>query len=358
MAIIKFCNKKCVTSKGLKNTIQYVLDDKKTEDKYCYGFSVGVGVDKTFNDMMMLKKAFNKLDKRQCVHFVVSFYDVFDKDKAIEIGMKLAQYYTNDYQVLMALHTNTEHLHLHYILNTVNITIGKKYRQNSKELAEFKRYANKTFNEYNIKPIEKAEFFNETEGEYHTKKRGETPWKDIVRADIKNALKCTTNRLDFIQKMHNLGYIVKWTSERKSITFTTPHGKNIRDNKLGYSKEKFEQIFKNNEIYERQTSFTSFLKDVLPDKGNFIDFPTGIIPPEVDQLSKNEQIRVLGEFWNSIKSQQVKAISQNEDEAERQKEQQAFDNLMDWVYDAYYQIERQINIEKPETRDDEWDMDM
>lgn len=314
--------------------------------------------------MVMLKKAFNKLDKRQCVHFVVSFDDVSDKDKAFEVGMRLAQYYTNDYQVLMALHTNTEHLHLHHVINTVNITTGKKYRQNPKELDEFKKYANVVFNEYNIKPIEKIEF-SETEGEYHAKKRGEIPWKDIVRADIKNALNGTTTKMDFIQKMHCIGYEVKWTAERKNITFITPQGKKVRDNKLGFSKEKFEQIFKQNHFNAIKTqkvkSFTNVIKSILPTAPDIINMPIDVMPPEVDHLTPIEQLIALTEFYNRLNSVQSGISRHNEDEEKRIENQQALDNILDILDETIAELKyqtQQSEEENPHNFDEDWDMEL
>ena len=47
--------------------------------------------------------------------------------------------------------------------------------------------------------------------------------------------------------MENEGYEVKWTAERKSITYTTPNGMKCRDNKLHeekYLKENMENEFR------------------------------------------------------------------------------------------------------------------
>ena len=56
---------------------------------------------------------------------------------------------------------------------------------------------------------------------------------------------------EFINYMENNGYQVKWTDSRKYITYTTPEGKNVRDNKLHnekYLKENMEQYFADKQL--------------------------------------------------------------------------------------------------------------
>ena len=80
--------------------------------------------------------------------------------------------------------------------------------------------------------------------EYRAAERGES-WKMQLIVTIEDAMAIARLREHFIRLMEAEGYEVKWTRDRKSITYTMPDGKRCRDNKL--HEEKF---LKENMEYE------------------------------------------------------------------------------------------------------------
>ena len=72
---------------------------------------------------------------------------------------------------------------------------------------------------------------------------------------IEEAMKYARTKEHFIDLMEAEGYEVKWTDERKNITYTTPDGRKCRDSKLHeekFLKENMEYEFRiRNEITER-----------------------------------------------------------------------------------------------------------
>ncbi len=72
--------------------------------------------------------------------------------------------------------------------------------------------------------------------------KGES-WKFKLMADICAAMNRSGNKQDFIFEMERCSYQVKWTDERKYITFTCPNRMKCRDIKLHddkYLKENLE----------------------------------------------------------------------------------------------------------------------
>lgn len=360
MAVCVFFKRKNTTAHSLKSIINYILDDEKTTEDLSFGFGVTPKAELAFDEMMSVKRAFNKTDKRQYIHFAISFKEgEITPELTKEISIRIAQYYAKDYQVLIAVHTDKPHLHCHFAINSVNINTGRKFKQSKGELRQFKEFCNKIFAEYNVSLIEKMNDQSETTGETRTKMRGEIPWKDVVRTDIKNALNGTTTKTEFIQKMHNIGYDIKWTAERKNITFTTPHGKKVRDSKLGYSKEKFEHIFSQNHFNAIKTqkvkSFTNVIKSILPTAPDIINMPIDVIPPEVDHLSPIEQLIALTEFYNRLTSVQSGVSRHNEDEQKRLENQRAFDGLLDILDETIAKLKYQTQQSE---EDEDWDMEL
>ena len=57
-------------------------------------------------------------------------------------------------------------------------------------------------------------------------------WKMQLMFTIEDAMTVARSREHFVRLLKQKGYQVKWTNERKSITYTTPSGMKCRDNKL------------------------------------------------------------------------------------------------------------------------------
>lgn len=79
-------------------------------------------------------------------HEIVSFdqgdtLDVLGRQKIVSIAYRFALWYFNQgFQVVFAIHLDTDHLHIHYVLNTVNIFTGNKYHSNKNILKIERKY--------------------------------------------------------------------------------------------------------------------------------------------------------------------------------------------------------------------------
>ena len=81
------------------------------------------------DEMMQVKQFYGKLDGRVATHGIVSL-DASESDprnagKLMELLNELMEKVFPDNQVVYAVHTNTENLHIHFIINTVGLD-GKK----------------------------------------------------------------------------------------------------------------------------------------------------------------------------------------------------------------------------------------
>ena len=84
----------------------------------------------TFQQMWLVKSAFHKLDGVQLKHFIITFTNAelcrMDFDDILELGFWVGQFFY-EYQIAYALHTDTMHIHLHLVMNTVSFMTGHKY---------------------------------------------------------------------------------------------------------------------------------------------------------------------------------------------------------------------------------------
>ena len=106
MAVVEFVNRKNRTYAGMRFVIDYVLNPKKTVENIVTG--VGLNPDNAFNEMVTLKKLMGKTDKRLWYHFIQSFppYDDITPELALQVALETAEYFKEQYQILIAVHTD------------------------------------------------------------------------------------------------------------------------------------------------------------------------------------------------------------------------------------------------------------
>ena len=216
MANVKFV----AVSRGLKDILDYVTSREKTTDSLISG--VNCVARTALEEFETVKKQFRKTDGRGYYHIVQAFApdDPLDFDTAHEIGIKFAEYFKG-YQCVVATHMNTDHIHNHIIMNSVDYETGRKYHQSAHEMRMAKEYSNQLCLQYGLSITEtKADPVRIP------------AWKKRLRKAIKAAMEQSYDREDFIACMEAWGYGVKWEPEQKYITYTTPDNIRCRDSKL------------------------------------------------------------------------------------------------------------------------------
>lgn len=252
MAIIKFVK---VKKGNLKNAIKYITREDKTSNDLIY--CKDCDFDNVLEQFKYIKELYSNKEGRQYYHFIQSFSpkDNISYELAKNIGIEMCNYF-KDYQVIMATHTDKEYVHNHFIINSVNYKTGKKYQQSAKDLEQIKILSNKLCEKYNLKQINLSNSGITRylkSGEYHLSKKEETEKKKLIKA-INKCIKSSISKNQFIFKMNQLGYKVKWEVTRKYITYTTPNKMKFRDKRLlneKYSKERMEKYFKRVESKHR-----------------------------------------------------------------------------------------------------------
>ena len=239
------------TRQGLASILAYGKQDKKT---LYNGRRLVSGVncvaESAFNEMMNTKINHNKTNGRMYYHLFQSFHpdENLTPEIAHEIALKFAKENFNDYEVLVATHIDREHLHSHFIVNSVSFKNGKKYHSDKDEIQKLRDCSDKLCREYGLSVVtpqpQKAKQMSTRE--YRSADKGQS-WKLQLAITIDETMKLAETKEHFISLMENEGYEVKWTSERKYITYTTPHGMKCRDNRLHeekYFKENMENEFR------------------------------------------------------------------------------------------------------------------
>ena len=149
MAIVKFAP----AGSPLNNIFDYVMRDEATEDKLISG--VNCSPESALDEFRFVKKRFHKEDGRSYYHIVQSFSpdDDLTPETAHEIGLKFAEYFPG-FQIVVATHVNTNAIHNHLIMNSVNFENGKMFHQSRNEMLQAKEYSNQLCREYGLSVTE------------------------------------------------------------------------------------------------------------------------------------------------------------------------------------------------------------
>lgn len=271
MAVIK-----AVSSKApISTAIDYVSKDEKTESKLLSGYNL-TSPDTAMDEMQATKEVWGKNGGRTYKHFVQSFApdENITPEQAHEIATQFAEQCPlfKGFEVLIATHKDREHIHTHFVVNSVNFEDGHKFQMKSTELQDMKDLSDKLCRERGLTITRKGKTFHGEDREettayskeqYQLLQKAEQNKTSSYVQDIALAvLECrerATSREDFKMLMSEHGYSVKWEDNRKHITFTDTNRQengekkhSVRNNKLeqyyhmDFSKEGLEREFESN----------------------------------------------------------------------------------------------------------------
>ena len=193
---------------AMRAVINYCMQEYKTYDsKSKRQLISGVNCDGTnaFQEFMATKKVYGK-DNGIC------FYH---------------------YEVLVTTHCDANHIHSHFIINSVGFESGMKLRQSPSTLKKLRKLSDEICFAHGLsvlKPYEGGGKRMSTR-EYRARMKGES-WKQKLANDIDKAMEFSGSKVDFIRSMSIFGYHMTWTDERKYLTFHCPNGKSSRDIRL------------------------------------------------------------------------------------------------------------------------------
>ena len=183
-------------------------------------------------------------------HYVQSFApsERVTGELAHEIAKLFAAKAWPESEVLIATHIDREHIHSHFIVNSVCFGNGKMLRQGPGTLARLRPISDELCAAHGLSVLPRQETKMQRLGarEYRSATKGES-WKFRLMNTIDECMKYAADRDAFISLMESEGYAVRWESGRKYITYTTPDGLKCRDNKLHeekYCKEAMEHAFR------------------------------------------------------------------------------------------------------------------
>ena len=266
---------------SLLDVIEYAMDEDKTEitgkesDIIVRRFVSGVNCypGTAREEMLAVKRRFGKEDGTVAYHGYQSFAPgEATPEIAHEIGVKLAERLWGDhYQVLVATHLDHEnHLHNHFVVNTVSFIDGLKYHRTGKDYRDMREASDALCREYGLSVIEnpqpgKAKHY----GEWRAEQENRHTWRGLIKTDVDEAINTSMTERQFWDALKKKGYEVKIG---KDISIRPP------------GKERFVRLMRNfGEEYD-----LSRIRDRIMDHG------------QVRPLPESEQKKFREEYHRSL----------------------------------------------------------
>ena len=347
MAIIK-----AVSSKSpIKTAIAYVSNKEKTEQKLLSGYNL-TAPETAYDEMQITKEVWNKTGGRTYKHYVQSFAP--DEKITPEQAHTIAKEFVEScpqfkgFEVLIATHQDREHIHTHFILNSVSFEDGHKFQQKSTELQEMKDLSDKICLENGLSLTKKGRTFDGKEREETTAYKKEQ-YRFLQRAEqgeVKSyvqdialtVMECreqAQSREQFIDMMNANSYGVIWTNNRKYITFTDlarqKQGEKqckIRNSKLekyyhtDFSKEGLEREFADNARKQQEEHNQAVRANTIVQYGRVAVIDTRTVLDQSEAISgklrldRDDTRTTLRRADTKVKSS---TASRNDREAERER---------------------------------------
>lgn len=259
MATVTYIRESKQSISAMKGVIDYCFQDKKVYDEISNQRLVsGVNCDgeNAFAEFLATKKSYKKTDGMNFYQYVQSFSpeENITPHQAHEIAIEFAEKAWTGYEVLVATHCDAQHIHSHFVINSVSFENGKKLRQNPNTLKSLRALSDEICRHHNLSTLEpySKDGMKISTREYRTAVKGQS-WKFKLMNDIDKAMNISGSKEDFINAMSIMGYSVTWTDGRKYITYQCPNKMKCRDIKL--HNDKYLKGSMENEFRYRQEQY-------------------------------------------------------------------------------------------------------
>lgn len=229
---------------GLQQTLAYTGSNAKTE-RQLYVRGINCDPITAHEQMQRTKRQFQKTGGIVAFHGYQSFAPgETTPEQAHAIGVMLAQaLWGKRFEVVVATHLDKDHLHNHFVLNSVSFVDGKRYYDNKASYALLRQTSDRLCREHALSVIEQPEHVKAKQyGEWRADQESKPTWRGVIREDVDAAIAAARTMSQFYSALQAKGYDIK--AHVKHLAVLPPgKAKFVRLRSLGvtYSEEAIKQ---------------------------------------------------------------------------------------------------------------------
>lgn len=203
----------------IANAIEYITKQEKTKGLVstfnCYGDKKNI-----IAQFQYTRQIFGKDKGVLAHHYCHSFSpdDDVTPEQVHKITLDLVQKIAGDnFQYLVATHSDKDHIHSHIIINSVNMLTGKKWLGNQATLKAMRKESDRLCIENNLSIVKEPGKKGMDFTTYQMAMQGKS-WKVNLVRDLDEILKNCTTQNEFIKLLEEKGYSVKFTGKNITVT--------------------------------------------------------------------------------------------------------------------------------------------
>ena len=195
-------------------------------------------VDYAKSQFKRTRELFNKNDGVQAHTIIQSFKpNETTPEQANEIGLELAKKIAPNHQVAVYTHNDTDHIHNHIVINSIDLETSKKYQSNKKQRELVKAENDNICREYGLSVPKRTSDINYTLSEQALVQKQAYSWKDDIRERIDKAKEHTDDLEGYFEALDELG--VEYKQRGNTLSYKLSDMKKwVREKKLGKSYER------------------------------------------------------------------------------------------------------------------------
>ena len=260
------------------------MQDHKTEKKL---FVTGLNCDpETARDQMVItKQRFCKEDGILAFHAYQSFAKgETTPNTAHEIGVKLAhELWEERFEIIVATHLDKEHLHNHFVINSVSFLDGKKYNDCNASYRLLRQTSDRLCRTYELSIVENPERGRAKHyAEWKAENEGHRTWRSTILEDVDQAVMVSMSFQAFIRSMKEKGYEVVTGGKYMKVR---PQGK-----------ERFVRLYTLGDNYTEEAIKQRILRHRMPER------PLEPTPPTIKRVKVRGDFRLSRVTWKGLRA--------------------------------------------------------
>lgn len=296
----------CKSVAQLKSAADYILGTKKEQIKEgiqktradLYG-AFGCNRDNFANSLLITRKMHNKkysrykqkdiLAQKMSISFHLDDNDKLTYEEADKIAREFAHkfFWSKRYEAMWAVHTDTEHIHVHFIVSNCNVKTGKSFRRGMLELKEMSQFFGEQCMERGLTHSVRDTFYNEERtqerksfAECQMQKHDKLSFKEEIKAYVRLAMNSTVTRtLEDVVEMLKKIYLMDIRLKGNTISYALPYhagetgkAQAVRGSKLGsrFTVAGIRQYMQEKE--QKQVEYRRTMKDIEEAKQYIDDY--------------------------------------------------------------------------------------
>ena len=203
---------------ALDNVIDYAADGDKTE-KCFYVSGVNCLPENAKQAFAATQKRWGKTTGKVAFHMYQSFAEgEVNAKTAHDIGVKLAEeLFGERFEVIVATHLNTGHLHNHIVLNAVSWKDGFRYNDCKASYALIRETSDCLCRAYGLSVIEHPQDKGKSYSEWKAEQEGQQTVRGAIRAAIDTAILGSRTKAQFIDAMEQMGFVIDQSGKYPKI---------------------------------------------------------------------------------------------------------------------------------------------